>query len=56
MCLSKRFEEGYDDAIFVDESTTEVKIYIATNWLKGQQPSLRAAGVKLGKPKQGFKK
>ena len=32
-----------------------MKIYNPTNWRKDHQPSLRAAGGKLGKPKQGFK-
>jgi hypothetical protein len=55
MCLSKRFEEDYDDAIFVDESTIEEKNYNPTNWRKDQHPSLRAAGGKLGTPKHSFK-
>jgi hypothetical protein len=55
MCLSKRFEEDYDDAIFVYESTIEVKIYNPTNWRKDQHPSLRAAGGNIGKPEHGFK-
>ena len=39
-CLSKRFEEDYDDAIFVDECTVELKIFIPTNWRKDYQPLL----------------
>ena len=54
-CFSKRFQEDYDDAIFVDECTVELKIFNPTNWRKDDQPLLRAAGGKLGKPKHGFK-
>ena len=50
-----RFQEDYDDAIFVDECTVELKVYNPTNWRKDDQPLLRAAGGKLGKPKHGFK-
>ena len=30
--LSKRFGEDYDDAIFVDECTVELRIFNPTNW------------------------
>ena len=51
----KRFGEDYDDAIFVDECTVELKFYNPTNWRKDGQPLLSAAGGKLGKSKHGFK-
>ena len=54
-CMAKRFREEYDDAIFVDECTVELKVYNPKNWRKDDQPLLRAAGGKLGKPKHGFK-
>ncbi len=47
-CLAKRFGETFDDAIVVDESTVELKMFNPTNWRKGDQPLLRAAGGKLG--------
>ena len=54
-CMAKRFGEEYDDAIFVDECTLGLKVYNPTNWRKDDQPLLRAAGGKLGRPKHGFK-
>ena len=33
-CMAKRFGEEYDDAIFVDECTVELKVYNPTNWRK----------------------
>ena len=41
-CFSKRFEEDYDDAIFVDECTVELKIFNPTNKRNDDQPLLRA--------------
>jgi hypothetical protein len=54
-CLAKRFGGTFDDAIVVDESTVELKMFNPTNWRKGDQPLLRAAGGKLGKPKHNVK-
>jgi hypothetical protein len=54
-CLAKRFGETFDDAIVVDECTVELKMYNQTNWRKDDQPFLRAAGGKLGKPKHNVK-
>ena len=54
-CLLQRFGKDYDDTIFVNECTVELRIYNPTNWRKHDQPFLKAADGKLGKPKHGFK-
>ena len=54
-CLSKLYQDNYDDTIDADETSVEVRYCSNTNYQKPSVGLLRPAGGKLGKPKHNDK-
>ena len=54
-CLTKHYQERYENTINADETTDELRFCGRINYQKPSVGLLRAAGGKLGKPKHNDK-